>query len=230
MLVGIVASVESQNTDITDCSDDTALIQFFQSKRSVVKTTNSCRGFAECLGSGNVTGRTAHNSYAAFGEVGKLVNLDGLIGQDQLMSQEVGLGEIDNLFALVGNRNTGHDDVAVAFIDSRENAFPRCVDELNVKTFGLCDGTHQINVETDKLFLRCFIFEGTISRTCSDDILFSINTGGSSQCDCSACCPKQLFHQHLIDSNIRIRHRVYVAAILIIMPQSNPHWAAFQQE
>ena len=146
------------------------------------------------------------------------------------MSQEVGFGEINNLLAFVGNRDTGHDDVAVAFIDSGEDAFPRCVDELNVKTFSLGDSTHQINVEADELFLRCFIFERTISRACSNDILFSINSGGSSQCDCSARCPKQLFHQHLIDSNRRIRHRVHVAAILIIMPQSTPHWAAFKQE
>jgi hypothetical protein len=45
-------------------------------------------------------------------------------GDDELLGREVRRGEIDHLFAFIGDGDPGDDDVAVAGVQRGEDAFP----------------------------------------------------------------------------------------------------------
>ena len=68
------------------------------------------------------------------------IHLRVLSDDDRLFGREVRRGEIDHLFAFIGDGDPGDDDVAVAGVQRGEDAFPWGIDQLNVKAFGFGDG------------------------------------------------------------------------------------------
>jgi hypothetical protein len=83
---------------------------------------------------------------------------------DRLLGREVRRGEIDHLFALIGDGDPGDNDVAVAGVQGGEDAFPWGIDQLDIKAFRFGDRFDDIDIKTFQLFLAVFNSNGRFRR------------------------------------------------------------------
>ena len=122
------------------------------------------------VGGGDVTGRGAHHSNGLAFKILERLDLQALVREDELMGQEVRMGEIHGLFAFFRNRDAGHHNIAVTRFKTGENAAPGCVDEFHFKAAVFGDFLHQVDVKTDKLLVRRFKFKRTVGRPRTDNV------------------------------------------------------------
>ena len=84
--------------------------------------------------------------------------------EQRLVGVEVGVGEVDLLVALVGDRDRGGDDVAFAGGQRPEDAVERQVEDLELEPFVLGDRPDEIDVVAGLLAVGSLELEGLVRR------------------------------------------------------------------
>src|SRR5690606_38234199 len=99
------------------------------------------------------------------GSEGRVLDAD----RDRLVYDEVGVGEVDDLVALGGDRDAGGDHVELALRQGGEDAVPAGGLELRDAVDAFADGVDDVDVEADDDALRVDRFEGRVRRVRADD-------------------------------------------------------------
>ena len=113
------------------------------------------------------------NAHAVIGSVLRLVDLAGKIlsNQEAVLGIVVGVGEVDCLIALFCVVESCDGNVDFPFLDSRDQAVERHVDDLHFDPHAFTDLLHEIDIEPDHLTRFVYVLEwGVVRRSASDDL------------------------------------------------------------
>ena len=105
----------------------------------------------EIIGAVDVAGGAALGADHLIGQIIGRGNGGVLLDDDRLDALSVGVGEVHDLQALVGDGDTGHDDVALAVLGSQQGCIKVHVIDLQLQTELLSDSGSNINVDALKV-------------------------------------------------------------------------------
>lgn len=181
LLLRVLFDVVLHHPDVANRGADAVLKQLLEHQRGIVEALDRGAVFTQHLRNHDIAGAGVHHPDLLVFQGRQRIHLRVLSDDDRLFGREVRRGEIDHLFAFIGDGDPGDDDVAVAGVQRGEDAFPWGIDQLNVKAFGFGDGFDDVDVETFQLFLAVFKFKRPVGAAGADGIGFRSRLSGSRQ-------------------------------------------------